>query len=169
MVIKEGLRKKAEKDMRTFGTVVRMDDRVAKYLIDNGVSQEEAWKLVGDELSALQERKGGRAIFGVTNKRIEDAYENMGTSRGEHLAQSVRYGKSFLGKKHEQHYSVSSLERRMEILVGFGSMIISTLYFSTNLTGFAVGNLNPTDANIVGAIFFAIGISMILINLRRRK
>ena len=168
MAIKESLRKKAERDMGALGTVVKMDDRVAKYLMDNGVSQEEAWKFVGDELIALQERKGGRAIFGVTNKRIEDAYENMGTLRGEHLAQSVRYGKPFFGKKHEQHYSGSSLERRMEILVGFGSLLMSLTFLSTNLTGFAVGNLNPTDANIAGAIFFAIGILMILINLRRR-
>ena len=60
------------------------------------------------------------------------------------------------------------LERKLEVAVAFGSIIVSMLYFSTNATGLSIQNLNQTDINIVGAIFFVCGILGVLIWFRKR-
>ncbi|MEK6842460.1 MAG: hypothetical protein AABX84_01480 [Nanoarchaeota archaeon] len=59
------------------------------------------------------------------------------------------------------------LEKKLEIAVAFGSIIVSMLYFSTNATGLAIQNLNQTDINIVGAIFFVFGVLLFLSGLRK--
>ena len=60
------------------------------------------------------------------------------------------------------------LERTLGFAVAFGSIITSAFYFSTNITGFAIENLNKTDTNIVGTIFFVMGIAVLLFELRRK-
>ncbi|MEK6819927.1 MAG: hypothetical protein AABY03_01875 [Nanoarchaeota archaeon] len=60
------------------------------------------------------------------------------------------------------------LERKLEVAVALGSIIVSMLYFSTNATGLAIQNLNQTDINIVGAIFFVFGILGVLIGFRKK-
>ena len=71
-------------------------------------------------------------------------------------------------KKFKNTMKELGLERKLEFAVALGSVIVSMLYFSTNLTSFAIGNLNQTDINIVGAVFFVCGVFGILTGLRRR-
>src|SRR3990167_9071475 len=68
-------------------------------------------------------------------------------------------------KKFKNTMKSPGLERKLEIAVSFGGIIVSMLYFSTNLTSFVIGNLNQTDINIVGAIFFVCGVLGILMSL----
>ena len=163
MPIKESLRKKAEKDMVGLGTIVKLDEKIARYLMDHGVSREESWKFVGDELRYLQEQRGDKAIFGVTNERIAEAYRNMETEKGRELAKTASHGRTFLRTR--PNYT---LEKRIGLAVAVGSFLISAFYFSTNVTGFSIQNLNQIDTNIVGAIFFIMGITILMMELRRR-
>lgn len=71
-------------------------------------------------------------------------------------------------KKFRNTMKQPGLEKKLEVAIAFGSILISMLYFSTNLTGFAIGNLNQTDVNIVGMIFFVFGVFGILMSLRKR-
>lgn len=59
------------------------------------------------------------------------------------------------------------LAEKLGIAVGCGSIFVSLLHFSTNVTGFAIQSLNQTDTNIVGAIFFVFGVLILLTELKR--
>ncbi len=62
-----------------------------------------------------------------------------------------------------------NLERNLEFSVLAVSLLASTMFLSTNLTGLAISNLNQSDVNIVGAIFFVAGVLIGLMGLRGRS
>jgi hypothetical protein len=69
------------------------------------------------------------------------------------------------GRKRKEN-ALESLAHRLRVLVSFGSIVAGGFFLSNKLTGFAVGNLSLTDANITGVVMFALGISGLLLFLR---
>ncbi|MBI2043506.1 hypothetical protein HYT25_03905 [Candidatus Pacearchaeota archaeon] len=62
-----------------------------------------------------------------------------------------------------------NLERNLGVVIFTTSLLASLMFFSTNLTGLAISNLNQTDINIVGIIFFVFGVLGILMSLRKKE
>ena len=70
------------------------------------------------------------------------------------------------GRKRKEN-ALESLAHRLRVLVSFGSIAAGGFFLSNKLTGFAVGNLNSSDASIIGAVMFVFGIVGLLLFLRK--
>ncbi|MDO8528794.1 MAG: hypothetical protein Q7S06_02795 [Nanoarchaeota archaeon] len=58
--------------------------------------------------------------------------------------------------------------KTMIILAGVG-ILASLFFFSFSLTGNAVSNLNPRDRNILGIVFFLVGLVGLFLHFKRRR
>ena len=76
------------------------------------------------------------------------------------------YREGYKGNLTREEGLKTTLESYLVVLLSILSLIASLMFFSTNLTGLVISNLNNTDTNIVGVILFAAGILLILLNFR---
>jgi len=63
--------------------------------------------------------------------------------------------------------TLESLAHKLRVLISFGSIISGGFFLSNKLTGFAIGNLSQSDANVTGVVLFVFGILGLLLFLRK--
>jgi hypothetical protein len=54
-------------------------------------------------------------------------------------------------------------------ITGVILLLLALLSFSSNLTGFAIGNMNSSDMNISGVTLFVVGIAFLFAYVRKKK
>ena len=81
-------------------------------------------------------------------RRLTEEYKDSKSFRQRHLAR---------------------IERMLGIIISAEAFVLSLFLFSGNFTGMVISSLTRGDANIAGAVLFAIGVMGILLSLRSKN
>src|SRR3989338_7375924 len=111
---------------------------------------------------------GNYNFRGSVRKSLPEYQKGWFANQKEFIKDVKRQGKTLGRIIHKELEKRRSLERRVTSVIAIGSLAISILFFSSNITGNIIG-LNQTSSNWIGAILFLIGLMGAFFFFRARR
>ena len=99
---------------------------------------------------------GNYNFRGSVRKSLPEHQKGWFANQKEFIKDVKRQGKTLGRVIHKELEKRRSLERRVTSVIVIGSLAISILFFSSNITGNVIANLPKTSSNWIGAVLFFI-------------